>query len=543
MTKNNSTTQAIRITSRLIFAEIAGRGNRSLRALGDLIHRSKSSVHRHVRAAARRNQHPESGLWETEAGQVWLRLLVLATLYTFGLQQHVGTSPLSAFFHLIRIPTHVGVSPGALQAQINRMEALLPAFQQPCEAAAPRRTHPAVVAADETFFGEVIILVLMDLSSGYLLLESIQADRGFDTGLAQAAPRLETLGIEVNHAVSDRAKALIKLAVSGFECTAGADTFHEQYGLSRWLSPALGRRKAKADRGCEQAHKALDKLPAGASTEAPASLAAQLASAQEARAQVEQAQQEYRKQLLGITEEVHPFSLEENTWTTADRVAVGLEKRAQALETLAAQQGIQDTRGALKKFRAQIDALSSHVGFWWLWVEEILRGWAVEEATQQWLTSKLLPVLYGYHQMQKTQNSRHRQRDREAWQRALQAFEADPFREGLTESDFQRWLEWGEGMVRQFHRSSSAVEGRNGRLSQLYHNGRGLTKSRLAALTVIHNYGLKRSDGTTAAERLLGTPFPDLFDWLLSQIGELPLPRKSRQRVVHNPLKLESVPA
>jgi hypothetical protein len=50
----------------------------------------------------------------------------------------------------------------------------------------------------------------------------------------------------------------------------------------------------------------------------------------------------------------------------------GLETRAQALETLAAQQGIQDTRSALKKFRAQIGALSSHVSFWWLWVEEIL---------------------------------------------------------------------------------------------------------------------------------------------------------------------------
>ena len=226
--KKNSTTQAIRITSRIIFAEIAGRGKRRLRALGDLIHRSKSSVHRHVRAAARRNQHPESGLWETEAGPVWLRLLVLATLSTFGWQQHVGTSTLSAFFPLIRIPTHVGVSPGALQAQLNRMEALLPAFQQPCEAAAPRRTHPAVVAADETFFGEMIILVLMDLSSGYLVLESIPADRGFDTWLAQAAPRLEALGIEVNHAVSDRAKALIKLAVSGFEGPSGADPFHEQ---------------------------------------------------------------------------------------------------------------------------------------------------------------------------------------------------------------------------------------------------------------------------------------------------------------------------
>jgi phage baseplate assembly protein W len=168
-----------------------------------------------------------------------------------------------------------------------------------------------------------------------------------------AAPRLEALGIEVNHAISDRAKALIKLAVTGFECTSGADTFHEQYGLSRWLSPALGRRKAKADQCCELAQKALDQPSRGASTEEKAALAAQQACAWEARAQVEQAQQEYQKQLLGIAEEIHPFSLEENTRTTAESVVAGLETRAQALETLAAQQGIQDTRSALKKFRAQ----------------------------------------------------------------------------------------------------------------------------------------------------------------------------------------------
>jgi len=98
-------------------------------------------------------------------------------------------------------------------------------------------------------------------------------------------------------------------------------------------------------------------------------------------------------------------------------------------------------------------------------------------------------------------------------------------------------------MVRQFHRSSSAVEGRSGCLSQMCHNGRGLTESRLTALTVIHNYGLRRQDGTTAAERLFGKPFPDLFAWLASQMGELPLPRKARQRAVRNPLKLELVPA
>ena len=36
---------------------------------------------------------------------------------------------------------------------------------------------------------------------------------------------------------------------------------------------------------------------------------------------------------------------------------------------------------------------------------------------------------------------------------------------------------------------------------------------------------------------------PELFSWLLEQMGELPLVRKSRQRVIPNPSKLLNVPA
>ena len=169
-----------------------------------------------------------------------MRLLLFAVLYKFGLQHAAGADALSDFLKLIRIDTHVGVSPSALRTQLSKMEALMLTFQYSCEQSAPAQTRKAVLAADETFFGEVMILVLMDLSSGYLLLESIQDDRRFDTWLAQASPRLDALGIEVGHAVSDRAKALIKLAVDGFDCASGADVFHEQYGLSRWLGSALG---------------------------------------------------------------------------------------------------------------------------------------------------------------------------------------------------------------------------------------------------------------------------------------------------------------
>jgi hypothetical protein len=67
----------------------------------------------------------------------------------------------------------------------------------------------------------------------------------------------------------------------------------------------------------------------------------------------------------------------------------------------------------------------------------------------------------------------------------------------------------------------------------MYPNGRGLSQQRLRALTVIHNYGLKRQDGTTAAMRLFATDFPDVFPWLLDPImGPLPLPREHHERVL-----------
>ena len=56
-------------------------GKTSFRRLAQKMNLSKSSVHRLYRRMARRNQHPESELWETEAGQNWLRLLVLATIF------------------------------------------------------------------------------------------------------------------------------------------------------------------------------------------------------------------------------------------------------------------------------------------------------------------------------------------------------------------------------------------------------------------------------------------------------------------------------
>lgn len=81
-------------------------------------------------------------------------------------------------------------------------------------------------------------------------MEESAPNRSFTTGHERASARRNTLGLTIRHAVSDRATALIKPATEGFHCAAGADLFHVQYDLGRWLSLRLARatRKAEAQR-------------------------------------------------------------------------------------------------------------------------------------------------------------------------------------------------------------------------------------------------------------------------------------------------------
>ena len=81
-----------------------------------------------------------------------------------------------------------------------------------------------------------------------------------------------------------------------------------------------------------------------------------------------------------------------------------------------------------------------------------------------------------------------------------------------------------------FQRSSSCVEGRNGRLSLQHHGQSRVSERRLKALTVIHNYLVKRADGTTAAERFFGQKHKDVFSWLLERLPDLPRAAEKRRK-------------
>jgi hypothetical protein len=169
----------------VIFNSIREHGKQSIRSLAERTGLSKSSVHRHLQAMDRRDRYPESSFWETEAGRAWLIRLVVATLFVFGLKRGVGAETLSEFFSRLRLDGHVGCSPSTLRSLMHTLERLIlettAAWEQ--EGIAHGEIRPVIGAVDETFL-QRMMLVFMDLATGYLLIVSVDL-KLFSDGQAQ----------------------------------------------------------------------------------------------------------------------------------------------------------------------------------------------------------------------------------------------------------------------------------------------------------------------------------------------------------------------
>ena len=155
--------------------------NLSRRAIAKILGISKSSVQRHLTSQFRRQQYPESQMWETEAGQDWLRLLVFGAIYCFGIKRGIVAGSLSEFFHLLRLEQQIGCSPSAIRAMEVQLKTKIIDYEQAQSKECHRATPISIcVGADETFFG-LPILVAMELASGFIFSEVESENRTYET--------------------------------------------------------------------------------------------------------------------------------------------------------------------------------------------------------------------------------------------------------------------------------------------------------------------------------------------------------------------------
>ncbi|WP_339138607.1 MAG: hypothetical protein WGN25_09870 [Candidatus Electrothrix sp. GW3-4] len=104
-------TEKIRSIGGRIFTVLRKSGKLTYRQLAKKADTSKSRAFRQVKEIQRRNVYPESVLWEHEEGYEWIRRHFFATLLIFGVQHGIGADTLSLYFKVLRLDTHIGVSP------------------------------------------------------------------------------------------------------------------------------------------------------------------------------------------------------------------------------------------------------------------------------------------------------------------------------------------------------------------------------------------------------------------------------------------------
>ena len=501
----------------------------------------KSSVHRHQQTIKKRQQYPESHLWETPEGWLWLGRLLWAVIYWFGIKEGVGSDSLCGFLELLRVGGHMGISADSLRKQELKIKAQILAYEQvQQQRIQPSQPIEICVGSDEVFFGNPI-LVSVELSSGFIVIETIADNRQYATWQTQSEIAFPPRKFRCRQLVSDGAKALIKLALKGLGCQWVPDLFHLLWNLGKPFGSALGYQLGHlADQIAKlQGQREKVRLQ-GKSTQ---ELEVQIAQLQQQHEQIETAQQTYREAMQQMTTQVHPFRLDGTGFQTALSLQAALEKPLQTLETLAQSLALAKANTALDAFRKQIPALSMGVNGWWSWVNQALELESAPPEVSNWLVGAMLPWVYWQQQADKTKRPELKQIYRQAAEQANTARLHHPLTLALSQDEQQQWWVWSMWMVAKFQRTSSAVEGRNGYLSRLHHTNRGLAQPTLKVLTIIHNYDLKRLDGTTAAQRLFGEPFPDLFGWVLENMGEIPRPRKSKKSTQPKMPTLQGVPA
>jgi hypothetical protein len=488
------------------------------------------------------------------AGEVFLQRLVLAAVLVFHQHAACGLRQISLFLQHSQLDRFVGSSYGALHNLADRLQADLADFgvlerQRMAGLMTPRQI---ALTGDENFHGEHPCLVAIEPVSDFIVVETYSERRDAQTWSEAITKATADLPVTVVALTSDQAKGLIACA-GQLDAQYTPELFHGQRDLARGLFAALRRVISAKEKELEQAkervrHAAAQKEKAQQRQPRPGQPTDQewrLLQAQDEQqciAKQLEDEQQWHKQakdaLRGLADDYHPFDARTGQPLTVEQVKQRLEQRHATLEKVAIVTGLTDRMDEeLSKGSKWITALVASMAWFWSMARGRLEELALPEEAEKVVQEKLLAGLYWEQAARRGRTVQDRKHQKELAERLLsEAWAKEGPLTRLSQSDQKQVQAVAREVIGLFSRSSSCVEGRNGRLALHHHGHTRLSEGRLKALGVVHNYLVRRLDGSTAAERFFGVPQRDAFAWLLERMPELPRPAAKRTKPHVSPM-------
>lgn len=504
-------------------------------------HRSWSA-----RAARIEAHDAETAFFESPAGVAFLHRLVVTLHLVVIFNVGGGIRQVVQILALTRLDRFVGASVGAQHMIAHAMEEGLCVFGNEERTRLGEQMTPKKIAVceDENFHQETC-LVAIEPVSNFLLAEKYVEQRDAKTWSATMTEALRGLPVSVRQQTSDEGKAL--LSHSGeLGAHHATDLFHVQHETSRAMSLGLAHRVDATSDAVDAADKQISKVKAkratwDASTHGPgrppnfdareAEAEAGLVAANLALDEARTWQTDARTARRGLAGDYHPVELTTGEPVTAEHVATKLKERFDALRKIATEAGLPErSMASLAKAERQLPTLKTSLAFFHSQVDSELEALALPLAHAQVVKTLLMPAAY----LERVANRAQLAADKEALRRTAHerrhAGLAVLLAGGVDEVQRDKLFAVAAGCADLFQRTSSCVEGRNGQLSLRHHHLHEISPKRLEALTVIHNYFLRRPDGSTAAGRFFGNQPRDMLDYLLKTVRGPPRPAARRPR-------------
>jgi hypothetical protein len=481
------------------------------------------------------------------AGVAFLRRVVLALFLVFVFRSLCGVRAIGLFLRLTQLDRFVGSSFGALYDLGVHLQNDLVAFDQEerSRLASDMPERSIVACLDENFHRKLPYLVAIEPSSNFILLESHSATRDADAWTKAVKDATAGLRVKLVLLCSDRARGLIKCAKDGFAVPHSPDTMHMQRDILQPLLQPLNRQISKSRQELQQLQELraswqkrkeeAQSKPGGPGR--PLDDAGRINTVQSLIEQEQKALEQGERRLERASAAIremadiaHPFDPENGSPVDAAGIEKRLEQTMGKLVRVAEEaDALQQASSGLCKGYDWVPVIMMLVTWFWTRIRERVENLNLPEEAQRAVEEKLLPGLYWQQQTRRGRNAQQKKERQELSERLLkEAWQEGGALRRLTPEQQKEVNRQGKELAGLFVRSSSCVEGRNGRLSLLQHGHMHLGEQRLKAQTVIHNYFTEREDGTTAAERFFGAEQRNLFDWLLHKMPDLPYPASRR---------------
>jgi transposase-like protein len=502
----------------------------------------KTTLHNwHKQHQQRRQQHPEAAFFDSPQGTAFLARLHLALHLVFAQQHGCSLRSLQAFLRLCELDRFLAASYGAQQHFASQLEQHSRDYeqQQRQDLAAGMSAKEISICSDETFHPQCC-LVGMEPVSGFLLIEHYAQQRDQHTWDLALEQGLDGLPVTVVQVVSDEAQGLLAHAKKGLGVPHAPDLFHVSRDCALALGPTLARQhKAEQERLArvqqrtedlrQQQQRAQNRPPRpGRRPDYDAHIGCAERIEEIVAADVERAQQRQvrlRQALRDLSAAYHPFDLDSGQARWAPEVEASLATCVGRLEELAKEAKLSEAgQQRLAKGKRVLPQMVAALAFFWLRVAKVPAGLAepVRGVWMQLLAGEYLKRVAGQQK-----GAERRQAVRALGERLLAGLVVPVGVSAQAWSEAQRLAVECAGW---FCRGSSCVEGRNGVLSLRHHQLHHLRPGKLKVLTILHNYWVRRPDGTTAAGRFFGEEPEDLFAWLLQRLKAPARPAQRRHK-------------